>query len=242
MRTLKPSGLFTQIIDLDEVDSTNRYALDAGRPGLIVRARLQTAGRGRRGRTWYSPEGNNLYMTATLAPPQERFPVIAGIAARAAVARLVPSAAVDLKWPNDVVVSGRKVCGILCETRAGLTAIGMGVNVNQRVWPGGLVHQAVSLRELTGSEFDLDEVAVAVVRELSAWVETYYARGFAPLRLEFLEHGLLKEYEVFDDRHRPCSIIDLSMDGHLVIESGGIRRSLVSEGISIGWEEELPPA
>jgi len=237
MGTLQPAGLFHEIIELDEVDSTNRYALDEARPGLLVRARRQTSGRGRRGRSWFSPKGDNLYMTATLAPPRDHLPIIAGIAVRAAIARLIPCAAVALKWPNDIVVSGRKICGILCETRAGLTAVGMGINVNQSEWPEGLAHRAVSLRQIAGRVFDLDEIASMMAGDLSVWTETYDAQGFVPLRTEFLEHGLLKGYEVFDDRGRLCSIVDLTQDGHLVIESDGGRRSLVGESISIGWKD-----
>lgn len=235
MRSLKPGGIFHEVVHLDVVDSTNRFALDTGMPGLVVRARRQTAGRGRRGSEWYSPEGNNLYMTATLAPPRDHLPVVAGVAARAAIAGLIPTSAVAIKWPNDVVVSGKKVCGILCETRAGLTAIGIGINVNQSVWPEDLMGRAVSLRQIAGIEFDLDGVAEAVTGELSNWLWVHREQGFGPVRLEFLRHGLLEEYRVFDDTHRPCTIVDMTMDGHLVIESEGIRRSLASGGISIGW-------
>ena len=70
MNLLKSKGLITEVIDLAEVDSTNQYALSAGRPGLLVRSRVQTAGRGRRGRTWYSSKGENVYMTVTLTPPE----------------------------------------------------------------------------------------------------------------------------------------------------------------------------
>lgn len=235
MRSLKPGGLFHEVVHLDEVDSTNRFALDTGMPGLVVLARRQTAGRGRRGSGWYSPEGTNLYMTVTLAPPRDSLPVVAGVAARASIAGLIPTCAVALKWPNDVVVSGKKVCGILCETRADLAAIGIGVNVNQSVWPERLVGRAVSLRQIAGTEFDLDRVAEAVTGELSKWLGIHRDQGFGPLRLEFLRHGLLEEYRVFDDRHRPCTVVDMTMDGHLVVESEGIRRSLASGSISIGW-------
>ncbi|HPR54382.1 MAG TPA: biotin--[acetyl-CoA-carboxylase] ligase [Deltaproteobacteria bacterium] len=236
MKDRGPAGLFPEVIDLAEVDSTNRYALDEGRPGLLVRAMVQTAGRGRRGRQWHSPEGENLTMTATLTPPDQRYPIIAGTAVRSALAALAPSTAVSLKWPNDVVIDGRKVCGILCESRADITAIGMGVNVNQTVWPGDLEHRAASLRQLTGRRFDLDEVAMAVAAELSGWIRTYREHGFEPVRQEFLRHGSLQDYAVLDDQGRRCSIVDLTPDGYLIIEVAGDRRVLVSESISIGWE------
>ena len=82
MKPLKPKGIITEFIELNQVDSTNQYALDHGRPGLLVTARAQNAGRGRRGRPWFSPVGENVYMTLTLAPPEERYPIIAGVAVR----------------------------------------------------------------------------------------------------------------------------------------------------------------
>lgn len=238
MESLRPTGLFSEIIDLDEVDSTNRYALDMHRPGLLVRARRQTAGRGRRGRPWFSPEGENLTMTLTLAPPEERLPLIAGIAVREALAGLVFPRSVEMKWPNDIVIGGRKVCGILCEVRGGIAAMGVGINVNQTAWPRGLDHRAVSLRQVTGGEYDLDEIAMLVAQGISIWVQAFHERGFAPVRQEFLKHGLLDEYEVFDERAQRCSIVDLTMDGHLVIVAGGVCRTLISETISIGWAEK----
>jgi BirA family biotin operon repressor/biotin-[acetyl-CoA-carboxylase] ligase len=237
MGLLGPTPLFGEVIDLAEVDSTNRYALDEGRPGLLVRARRQTAGRGRRGRQWFSPEGENLYLTFTMAGAEERYPVIAGVAVREALAALAPDVPVGIKWPNDLVMDGRKVCGILCEARAGITAVGMGINVNQTRWPGDLERRAISLRQATGREYDLDEVASGVAVSTTSWMETFRVQGFDPVRQAFLGHGLLQGYEVFDDAGRPCTIEDITMDGHLVIRVNGERRTLISETISIGWQE-----
>ncbi|HQI82938.1 MAG TPA: biotin--[acetyl-CoA-carboxylase] ligase, partial [Deltaproteobacteria bacterium] len=108
MGSPSPTPLFGEVIELAEVDSTNRYALDAGRPGLLVRARRQTAGRGRRGRQWFSPHGENLYLTFTMAGAEERYPIIAGVAVREALAGMAPEFPVAIKWPNDLVLQGLK--------------------------------------------------------------------------------------------------------------------------------------
>ncbi len=155
MEPLKSKKIITEFIELNQVDSTNQYALDKSRPGLLVTARAQNAGRGRRGRPWFSPAGENVYMTLTVAPPEERYPIIAGVAVRAAIAGLVPDEAVAVKWPNDIVISGRKVCGILCETRGPITAIGIGVNVNQQAWPKELEHRACSLKQYSHDGFSV---------------------------------------------------------------------------------------
>ena len=138
MKSFQHMGIIEEIIELDSVDSTNRYALDAGRAGLLVRSLSQTSGRGRRGRAWSSPEGENLYMSITLAPPEERYPIIAGIAVREALASLLNVVEVAIKWPNDVIITGKKVSGILCETRGDITVVGIGVNVNRISWPEDL--------------------------------------------------------------------------------------------------------
>ena len=234
-----PSGIISEIIELEEVDSTNRYALDSGRPGLLVRAHIQTAGRGRRGRTWFSPAGENLYMTITLAPPEPRYPIIAGVAVRAALADLVGRHNVAIKWPNDIVVSGKKVCGILCEMKSGITAVGIGVNVNQEVWPAELGERSVSLNQVSHHRFSVDEVARAVANKLGLWVDVFRSRGFSPVRDEFLCHGLLEGYEVFDEKGKRCTIVDLTAEGHLVIDIQGVRRILIHEPVSLGWDMQL---
>jgi BirA family biotin operon repressor/biotin-[acetyl-CoA-carboxylase] ligase len=233
---VKPAGIFTEVVELAEVDSTNRYALDLGRPGVAVKAASQSAGRGRRGRSWFSPAGSNLYITYTLSPVRAHHAIVAGVAAREALASLVPWEEVHLKWPNDIVASRRKLCGILCEVSGGITAVGMGVNVNQAEWPAGLGERSVSLMQLSGTVYDVEDVASLLTDRLSFWVRVYARDGFGPVREEFLAHGLLQDYPVTDHEGRPCTIVDMTDDGHLVIDDGSGRRVLVGETISIGWE------
>jgi len=217
-------GFIDEFIDLPVIDSTNRYALDAAREGLLVRAGTQTAGRGRRGRPWFSPDRLNLYMTITLSPPEERYPLLAGVSVREALSRLLDGPRLEIKWPNDIIFSGKKVCGILCETRGNVTAVGIGINVNQDNWPEGLRDTATSLSRISARIFSLDEVTEAVVRQFASWRQRFSESGFGPVRKEFLLHGMLKDYRLSTEDNKPCIIRDMDMNGHLIIEvSGGIR-------------------
>jgi BirA family transcriptional regulator, biotin operon repressor / biotin---[acetyl-CoA-carboxylase] ligase len=111
----------------------------AGAPaGLLVLADEQTEGRGRQGRAWHSPAGSGLWVAALLRPPVRPFSgavaIRAGLAVVEAVAEVAPEAAPRLKWPNDLIVAGRKAGGVLCEARwagerQGWVAIGLGINV-----------------------------------------------------------------------------------------------------------------
>lgn len=225
--------LIKEYIELDEVDSTNRYALDTGRVGVLVTARIQSGGRGTRGRTWFSPAGTNLYMTITTGKPDGRFPLVTGVAVRDALAGLLQSAAVDIKWPNDMIISGKKVCGILCESRGDLTAIGIGINVNQACWPDELQGTAVSLAQVRGSEVDTAQVMNHVVICMDRWFSRFHQEGFSPVRERFLQCGLLKDYELKTEDGLPCSVVDIDNEGHLLVNVSGKLRTLVTGSIVI---------
>src|SRR5262249_47625594 len=147
----------------EEVDSTQRLARDLARggadEGTTVIAERQTAGRGRMGRQWHSPAGENVYCSVVLRPPLAPGAVpclalVVGLAVIDAV-RAVAGLAAALKWPNDVLLEGRKVAGILTELDAEVERVhfviaGIGVNVNVTDFPPELAHKATSLR-LAGS-------------------------------------------------------------------------------------------
>ncbi len=153
----------TPILSFDALDSTNaeaRRRAEAGEGGpLWIRARVQTAGRGRRGRAWSTDAGNlaATLLTSTGKPPAEAAQVsfVAALAVADLAARYVPEPLVRLKWPNDVLVNGRKLSGVLIEsgTRPGgglWLAVGIGVNLAEA--PVGVERPATCLAEHLRSE------------------------------------------------------------------------------------------
>ncbi len=177
----------------DALDSTNaeaRRLAEAGEGGpLWIAARTQTAGRGRRGRDWSSPVGNlsATFLTTTALPPAEaaRVSFVAALAAHDVAAASVPPSLVRVKWPNDVEVAGRKVCGILVESGAraagGLwLAVGIGLNLVHA--PQGLERPATTLAAHLAADapaptFDaaLTTLARAFARRMRLWEQGGFA-------------------------------------------------------------------
>ena len=165
------------------VDSTNAVAralADDGAPeGTIVIAREQTAGRGRAGRSWYSPTGRGLYLSMVFRPEALEnptlLPILAGLGLAVRLEAAYPRLAPRLKWPNDIIIGDAKVAGILCEAAwegasPRYVVVGVGVNVKPlgSSAPPDLADKAVSLEQALGSEVGLVEVADSVVRGLEA--------------------------------------------------------------------------
>jgi BirA family biotin operon repressor/biotin-[acetyl-CoA-carboxylase] ligase len=123
---------FSDVRWFAEVDSTNRVAADlarAGAPdGVVVGSDFQTAGRGRRGRAWESPPGSGLLVSVLLRPAPPLVTLAAGVAAADAIEE-VAGVPATLKWPNDILVDGAKVAGILTELVGGAAVVGLGVNL-----------------------------------------------------------------------------------------------------------------
>jgi len=156
-----------EIVVFDETGSTNdivaRLARDGAREGLVVFAESQTRGRGRHGRVWVSPRGKGLWFSVLLRPsfPATRITIAAAVA----VARAVGHDA-RIKWPNDVMLAGQKLAGILTEPRAGAAVLGIGINVNcDRT---ELPDVATSLLVATGQRHDRLALAAAVLTQLDA--------------------------------------------------------------------------
>lgn len=176
--------LGSTILRLDSVASTNDVARDmaaSGSPeGTCVLAREQTAGRGRQGRTWASPPGKGLYVSVILRPtiPAAQSPVLT-LAAAVAVAETLKldfEVTADIKWPNDVMASGRKICGILVESaierdRVQYAVMGIGLNVAQREFPDEISAVATSLLIETGGSLAPDDVLNPLLERLTRWYE-----------------------------------------------------------------------
>lgn len=170
-----------------ETASTNADAR-GGAHGDVFTADFQSAGRGRIGHRWLSPPGCNLMMSAVLSVATgiddgdiAALPLVVGIAVANAVRGLLPdSAAVALKWPNDVLVSGKKVSGILCERHGDAVVAGIGVNVRQREFAPDIAGRATSLALASGgAEVSVVRVREAVLGELAASYEAWLGGGFA---------------------------------------------------------------
>ena len=159
---------------LDTVDSTNTYAKKLaanGAPhGTCVLAHAQTAGRGRLGRSFYSPAGEGLYLSLILrpdAPPEQylHLTAMAAVAAREALEE-VCGIKPQIKWPNDLVIGTRKLAGILCE-RTDAVIIGIGINLAQTEFPAELKHIATSVLMASGKIPDRIALAAALIRAFS---------------------------------------------------------------------------
>jgi BirA family biotin operon repressor/biotin-[acetyl-CoA-carboxylase] ligase len=148
--------------------------------GAVAVAEEQTAGRGRLGRRWFAPARTSLLCSLQLRPasPTERLPELTGVAARACAEAIagVTGLEPELKFPNDVLVGGRKVAGILAEARDGRVVLGIGINVNVPAseLPEDVAHPATSLLAETGRELDraelLAELLVRLERRYDAWL------------------------------------------------------------------------
>jgi BirA family transcriptional regulator, biotin operon repressor / biotin---[acetyl-CoA-carboxylase] ligase len=192
-------GLFgKRIYHFFKTDSTNRVGLDLGRAGepegAVILAEEQAAGRGRAGRAWHSERAAGIYVTLLLRPklaPVQAplLTMMAGLSAHAAVEK-VTGLAVDLKWPNDLLIRGKKVGGILTEMQAepGLVQfviVGIGLNVNQEKFPGELANIATSLRVETGKAQSRMELLVRLLREFESDYNRFLREGVSSVVRRF---------------------------------------------------------
>ena len=200
-----------------------RWAETGAPEGAVVVADHQTEGRGRRGRRWTAPPGAALLFSTVLRPgiPVARWPEIP-LAAGCAVAEAleeVSGVAAILKWPNDVLVDGRKVSGLLAEGIAGaspLVIVGIGVNVAQGAgdWPPDLATRAGSLAEL-GAVVSRERLLTACLARLGAWYGTVLDEGFEAVRAAWRRRGLLGTR--VDVAGGEGTAIDLAPGGELVV-------------------------
>lgn len=213
------------------IGSTNTEALDQARlgasNGTLIYAEEQTAGRGRKGRDWHSPAKKGLFFTLVLRPSQPRkyWPLLTHAASVALFETLKDFSerelaehpyAIDLKWPNDVLLSGKKCAGILLETvSAGDAAVvGVGINVREGSVPKSLAHEATCLDEMAHELVPRRKILVSFLRRFQA----HY------LAFERGEHGELL------DRWKTCS--SMWNGARVWITDGDRRRSAVTCGLS----------
>ena len=194
---LKTKQAGQHLVFLEEVDSTNneakRLAEQGALAGTLVVAELQNAGKGRRGRNWASPKGSGVWMSLLLRPdfgPEcaSMLTLVAALAAEEGI-REVTGLDCDIKWPNDIVIQGRKLVGILTEMSTDVDSIqhvvvGIGINANTAEFPEDIRDTATSLAIASGVPVKRAELVAAV---MAAW-ERYYE-----VFLKTLDLSLLRE-------------------------------------------------
>lgn len=243
-----------QKIYLTETDSTNRYLKElanAGAPeGTVIIAGRQSAGRGRLGRSFFSPEEKGIYMSILLRPEiaLERSVLITSMAA-VAVARAterVGGVAAKIKWVNDIFINNRKACGIL--TEAGINAeagtldyavLGIGINVGFMEFPEDLREIATSVSNECGFAVSKEILLEEILKELEVWYPTLWNGNFLE---ENRKRSLLlgKEIRVVDENHPEggysAKAVDINDLGYLIIERDGSTKALNSGEVSIRFQ------
>ncbi|MRR38555.1 biotin--[acetyl-CoA-carboxylase] ligase, partial [bacterium] len=194
----------TSLVCIGETDSTNalayRLAEEGAIEGTVVIADAQSRGKGRLGRQWESPAGVNLYCSIILRPPimplhAPQLTFLSAVAVAEAIERSAGLAPV-IKWPNDVLVNGFKVAGMLNEMsaeteRVDFLVLGIGVNINMQrnQFPADLRHPASSLAIEAGHEVGRLSFARALLESLDAHYGRYLAEGYGPLRQAWLDRS-----------------------------------------------------
>ena len=226
-RQLWPDGLGGRLYLYVEVPSTNVILRELARAGAaegtVVLAESQTAGRGRGGQPWFSPPGMNLYASVLLRPeiPPRAVPVLSFIASLALADTIDEQGLrAAIKWPNDILVKGKKVAGALAEVAAAgdhveFLILGVGVNLNVErgaflaaLGPAG--RAASSLKELLGQPIDRNAFAATFLNYLGQWLAIYREQGEAPILRAWRDRDILtgarvevrEEARVFDGRVR----------------------------------------
>ncbi len=250
--SLRAQRIGRPVTVLGEVGSTNDVALEAARggaaEGLTVLADRQTAGRGRRGRRWASPPGVGVYLSVLLRPglPPRKAPLL-GLAAGLAVAEAVEDLAgmsPELKWPNDVLLGGKKLAGVLPELATegdsvSHVVVGVGLNLNHRAgdFPDEVRGTATSLRLESGRAWERGRAAAAILNALDGWYQ------------RFLDSAFEKILEAYHRRSatlgRPVSVlieqagwqgeaVGLDPEGALLVRDGaGALRRVVAGEVSV---------
>ena len=194
-------GLFgKRIYHFFKTDSTNRIGMELGNggelEGAVVLAEEQTAGRGRAGRSWHSERAAGIYVTLLLRPkisPMQAplLTMMAGLSAQSAI-QAQTGLQLDLKWPNDLILNGKKLGGILTEMYADTTLVrfvivGVGINVNQEKFPGDLSGIATSLRVESGKNQSRLELLARLLREFETDYNRFLREGAKSVTSRFVK-------------------------------------------------------
>lgn len=240
-----------EVLYFDTIDSTNTKAqelAEKGYPsGTLVVADKQESGRGRRGRSWVSPSGTGIFMTLMIKPDinpnnASMLTLVAALAVAKAITSVTGEEAL-IKWPNDIVVNGKKVCGILTEMNAQFDyinhiVVGIGINVHNESFPEEISQMASSLMiEAGGKRFHRAQI----IAETMAYFEQYYDTFLKTQDLS----ALVREYdELLVNRNKSVRVLDpkepfdgkamgITPKGELIVDTWESRKLVSSGEVSV---------
>ena len=231
-----------------EITSTNDKAFSLGiadaPEGTAVIADSQSRGKGRFQRSWYSPPGVNIYTSVILRPEIEpskasQIPIMAGVAVAQVLENICPGK-IKLKWPNDVLLNEKKVCGILSQAKIiekeiDFIVLGIGINVNigYNQFSEGLRDSSSSLVMETGKEISRQELIISIYENLEKWYKQLLRKGFGEIKQSWLELAPMIGQTVnikFRDETIEGKATGLDEDGSLILFSKGNKEIKVSAG------------
>jgi BirA family biotin operon repressor/biotin-[acetyl-CoA-carboxylase] ligase len=240
-----------KIIQFNETDSTNtrarQCALDGRQEGTVIIADSQSKGRGRENREWHSPHGTGIYMSLILYPriSPKGLPRITLVAA-VAVAEALKSSAhirVEIKWPNDLLLNNRKICGILTELcplgndkNAVIVGIGINVNTQADMFPADIANIASSILIETKEKFSRPEIIKSVIEYFDRYYEIFIRGGFDSILNTWKDYSKIIGRKIQAKQSGTVvagTVIDIDTDGALLLKNGdGVIRTVYSGDIS----------
>ncbi len=254
-RGLATSTFGRKLYTFDEIDSTNscvRALADVGaEEGTVVVAEFQTEGRGRLGRSWSAEPGANLLFSVLIRPPftREQAGILPFFAAVAITRAVEPTLGrrVESKWPNDLLIGGKKFCGILLETatqdqRLLHAILGIGINVNQRTFPAELALQATSLACERAHPVDRKALLHTILREMESLYETARSGSSEPILAEWLSRCTMigKKVSVRSgDEVIQGTAVEVRETGALVIQTPSGQNTYFAADVTMN-NESLP--
>ncbi|MDY3929640.1 MAG: biotin--[acetyl-CoA-carboxylase] ligase [Clostridia bacterium] len=235
------------IIYTETVDSTNSLAKQRNdeADGTVFLTDIQTAGRGRRGKAWKSADKNGLWMTILLKPdisPQliSCLTLVAGLAVQRALTDIC-GVGFEIKWPNDLVLNKKKVCGILCEMSCEVEKIdyavcGIGINLNNEEFDNEIKNIATSVFIEKGKKVKRCDAAAAVIENFEKLYMRFIKDGIENITEEYKEvcATLGKDVVIVKNgKEERAKALDITSSGELVIESYGKRKIISSGEVSV---------
>jgi biotin-[acetyl-CoA-carboxylase] ligase BirA-like protein len=258
-RCLKAKSFGRSVFLIEETGSTNEWArqlaMSGAKEGTITIAATQSSGRGRLRRTWISPVGG-LWFSIILRPRMRpadvsKLTILAGLSTAETLQKLY-GLVTETKWPNDIVVKGRKICGILGETnlegeKVNFAILGVGINANFDAYkslPYSIAVNATSIETELRKKIRLEDLLVALLERLESDYDTYMKSGFANILALWKKHAsfLGREVQVTDHEKSITGVAeDVDKDGRLIIRlKNGTLKRLLAGDVSLRKKHKNP--